>query len=131
MSESDEALLGIGPALEHQYLTLRQMVDVGELMLEPDAAARAARACQELKEKLAGHAQMAIHLSKRVDFGQCSEGWALSEKFSQKAKGTPLSLYEVLIKTQEILDNMSDTYLAAGRAYAEQERVNANKFSQN
>ena len=130
MLESDKELLGIGPALERQYLTLRQMVDVGELMLEPDAAARAARACQELKQKLAEHTDTAMHLSRKVDFGQCNEGWALSEKFSQKAKGTPLSLYEVLVKTKEILDNMADTYLAAGRAYAEQERLSATKFSQ-
>ena len=105
------------------------MVDVGELMLEPGAAAHAAKVCQEMKEKLHGYAKQARELSKRVNFGECLEGWALSEKFYKKAAGTPKSAYEILLRAQEIMDNMAETYLAAGRAYEKQERRNAARFT--
>jgi len=106
------------------------MVDIGELMLEPDAAAKAVKACRELQEKLSDQITVAESLARKVDFGQCNEGNALSEKFFLKAKGTPTSLWEVLTKAYAILDNMAETYLAAGKAYADQESRNVDTFTQ-
>ena len=127
-SPFERAVIG-GQGWQDQGLTLREAVNVGELMIEPEAAGRAAQICRDLRDKLDGHAETARRLHQKVDFGQCLEGWALSEKFSRKAMGTPTSAYELIIRAQEILDNMAEMFEAAGRAYLEQERCITARFT--
>ena len=128
MMDPIERVIG-GQGWQEQGLTLREAVNVGELMIEPESAERAAQICRDLRSKLDGHAMLAMKLSRQISFGECLEGWGLSKKFSMKAAGTPNSAYEIIREAQKILDNMAEMYEAAGRAYTEQERLNSARFA--
>ncbi|GDY34080.1 hypothetical protein [Gandjariella thermophila] len=114
--------------LQQQSVNLRAAVDGGQLFINPDSAHKAAQACHDYAQqlrKLAGNAQQ---LSRRQNFGDCSEGNALAQKFALKAQGGPNSAWEVLDKAAEVVENLAKTYEDAGRAYQHAEESNAQSF---
>jgi hypothetical protein len=114
--------------LQQQSANLRAAVDGGQLFINPDSAQKAAQACRDYRDQLFSCALRAQQMSRRLDFGRCTEGTALSTKFADKAQGGPNSAVEVLQNAAAVLENMAQTYEDAGRAYQHSEETNAQSF---
>ena len=115
-------------AIEAHQLGLRKAVDAGLLSLEPGTAERAAAICREYRDDLEKFRNEARGLSYRQNFGDCWLGNDFGAAIQRKAQGTPTSAFELLGQAMEIVENLAQTYEAAGRAYRETDEDAAHRF---
>jgi hypothetical protein len=125
-------------ALQQNYVNLKGAVDSGQLMIEPDAAANAAKACNDQAAEFAKMQDRAARLAvnaKSLKLGGCIEGQAMATTFTNKANDgsgtTGSSAYALLGQAVEIMKNMAATYEAAGKMYHETDQGNARAFKRN
>lgn len=100
-------------AMQQQQTGLRAAVEAGTLWMEPDVAERTAVRC----EQQIGEFQMMIEKLRNLDrerkFGDNADGHAIAKAFNAAVTG-PDSVRGVLVNAQRVLQNMADTYRAAG-----------------
>jgi hypothetical protein len=129
-----EGFAGVGSgiaALEQNYVNLKGAVDSGQVSITPDAATNAAKACRDQKRQfveLQLRAQNLSQYARSMKAGTCDEGTALRTTFSEKAQGGQNSAYDLFGKAIEIMENMAQTYEAAGKMYHETDQSNAQAF---
>lgn len=115
-------------ALEQNYVNLKGAVDSGQVMITPDAATNAAKACRDQKRSFVlfqSRAQGLAQHAQSLNMGACDEGTALRNTFRDKAQGPQNSAYDLFGKAAEIMENMAQTYEAAGKMYHETDQANA------
>jgi len=115
--------------LEAQSAQLSAAVASGGFRIEPEAATEAARACREFRDEIEKIVSHSFSLGRRLGFGRSITGEALAEKFALKASGDSNSLLPLLRRMQEILEDMAQSYEAAGRSYQNVEDANRQAFS--
>jgi len=115
-------------ALTQQQAGLKAAIDSGSLALEPGVAEKAAKICRDQIGELEQLKFDVEQLGTRLPFGDCEVGNQLSAKFALKAKGGPNSIYDVLVQSQQVLENMARNYEAAGRMYHQVEQDSAAAF---
>lgn len=116
-------------SLEAQSAQLSAAVASGGFRIEPEAATDAAKACRDFIDEIDDLLQETYTLGRRLGFGENNVGEALAEKFAQKASGDSNSLLPLLRRMQEILEEMAQSYEAAGRSYQNVEDANRQAFS--
>lgn len=124
------AALGIA-AMEQNYVNLKGAVDSGQVSITPDAATNAAKACRDQKREFVAlqlKAQNLSQFARSMKAGDCGEGTALRTTFSEKAQGGQNSAYDLFGKAIDIMENMAQTYEAAGKMYHETDQTNAQAF---
>lgn len=122
-----QAATGAAAAARTQ-LGIRQQVDAGMLSMEPGTAEKVAAAYTKMADGLLEDARNASLLAEPVNFGQCNEGQALSNKFATKADGAPNSAVDVIRAYEKIYRNMAETVLEAGRRYSQTDEGNRAAF---
>jgi hypothetical protein len=118
-------------ALQQNYVNLKGAVESGQLMIEPDAAANAAKACRDQQvefQKLQLRAQGLAQHVRGVNMGQCNEGTGMRKTFANKAQDDQNSAYNLFGKAIEIMGNMAAAYEAAGKMYHDTDQGNAQAF---
>ncbi|MGW9565187.1 hypothetical protein GS894_07045 [Rhodococcus hoagii] len=96
----------------------------GNLLLEPNVAARCAQRCGDLVDELKRLQVRAIRLHKVEGLGHLPSGIALASKFGRKASGGEYSLDQALIDHIAEVEQMRDVFLAIENRYAAAEEVN-------
>ncbi|GGM32746.1 hypothetical protein GCM10012275_00180 [Longimycelium tulufanense] len=114
--------------LRQQYAGLRTAVESGGFRVEPQAATDAAKACRDFKDQLDIVMRQAWRLARVNGLGESNIGRDLAQKFVKKADGTPDSLVPIVRQAQDILENMAQTYEAAGRSYQQTDEANRQAF---
>ncbi|MFW0783849.1 hypothetical protein AAFP35_04960 [Gordonia sp. CPCC 206044] len=120
-----------------QFTDLNQAVDSssssvadGDLFLEPEAAANAARACAQLIDGLKNAANQVGRVSRIEGLGAYGSDKKLRDQRLQlKGTGTEDSLDKLLAKHIESVTKLRDLYIAAGRAYQDTEFEGKQKFA--
>lgn len=110
--------------MQQQQFGLRQAVDSGQLSIAPEAATNAAKACRDQKDRIDDKLVVLGRYFEQSGYGACGEGAQLQAKMATKFR----QAHELLRKEQEILENMAQTYEAAGRHYQETEHAQADAF---
>lgn len=110
---------------QSEWTALKAAAGAGELRFEPVAAERCAQVCQEAADKIEDLLRMAQNLAYVEGFGDTNAGRALAGKFKSKAD----EARTVLLAHRQVLWDMRDTYRAAGKAYAEAEAANQDRFT--
>lgn len=108
-----------------EWTQLKAAATRGELRMEPGTAEAAAGHCNDMIAKLTVHIREAHFLVMQAGFGDCLIGNQLMKKFNDKATGPTNSIVSLLQQHQDVLRQMADTYLEAGRAFRAQEQANA------
>ena len=126
------AALGV-EALRQNYVNLKGAVDSGQVMIKPDAAANAAKACRDQRDKFAKFQITAQQMGNKVahvNMGDCEEGHQLRDQLHTKALGPDGSgsAYSLFGQAADIMDKMASTYEAAGKMYHETDQANAQAF---
>ena len=111
-------------ASQSDWTALKASAGAGELFFEPGAAEECAKACEDAIAKIERHLQMARQLSFVDGFGSPSEGQQLAAKFKRKAD----EAVEVLQAHKAVLQDMRDTYRAAGKAYVDGDVGSSDRF---
>ncbi|GGF99892.1 hypothetical protein GCM10007304_12250 [Rhodococcoides trifolii] len=99
------------------------------LSIEPGAAETCADAWREYGDKLRDLKYQASRFVRLDAFGTLPSGQLLGNKFLQLAVGSDRSFASVIQQHIDIADRMHETFLAAGRAYAETEAQNAERLT--
>jgi uncharacterized protein YukE len=118
-------------AMQQSYVSLKAAVDGGQVMIKPDAATNAAKACRDKRDRFVDFQTRAQGLAQRVqgiNMGGCDEGNSLRKTFHDKAQGGHNSAYDLFGQAAEIMENMAKTYEAAGKMYHETDQGNAQAF---
>jgi hypothetical protein len=122
-------------ALQQNYVNLKGAVDSGQVMITPDAAANAAKACKDQAAAFTVMQDRASRLAQGahgMKAGDCAEGQTMVTTFANKAHGGGgNSAYDLLGQAAKIMNNMADTYTAAGKMYQETDQDNARAFKGN
>jgi hypothetical protein len=128
------AALGI-TAMEQNYVNLKGAVDSGQVMITPDAATNAAKACRDQAATFLDMADRATRLSvnaRGMQLGDCAEGKSMVDTFVKKANAgtgeSGNSAYSLFVQAANIMKNMAATYEAAGKMYHETDQDNARAF---
>lgn len=103
--------------LAAQQQSLRAAVDAGRLRMEPGTAERAAGCCRAFAADLEDELPAVRELAEIDGFGECIAGRALRDAFRAKGEGTPTSAREIIREHQRVLEDLAQTFEAAGRAY--------------
>ncbi|WP_024799538.1 hypothetical protein [Nocardia sp. BMG51109] len=103
------------------------------IRLEPTAAQDCAKLCGDMLTKLDSAIGDAATLGTfKGGFGDGSvvpNAHDLAERYSDRADGGDSSLKHVLTKHREVVNDMMDTFIAAGRAYLTNENASAQALS--
>jgi hypothetical protein len=119
-------------AMQQSYVSLKAAVDGGQVMIKPDTATNAAKECRDLRDDFLVFQRRAQVMARHVlgiNFGNCDEGYSMRQALHDKAQGDrPNSAYNLFTKAAEIMENMAQTYEAAGKMYHETDQGNAQAF---
>lgn len=115
-------------AMQQQQTGLRAAVEAGKLWMEPDVAERAAVCCEQQITEVESIIDDLRELDRERKFGDNADGHAIARAFKDAAVTGPDSIKGVLLNAQQVLQNMADTYRAAGRAAAQAEDANQQMF---
>ncbi|MBF6181709.1 hypothetical protein [Nocardia otitidiscaviarum] len=103
---------------------LRERAQTGQLEFEPDVAYEAAELASEVIGELLALRLVAEQVETDLPLSNLSSGSALGSRFAMKGS----DLHRLLGRHIDILEDMVDTFIAAGRSYAAAEGENADIF---
>lgn len=108
---------------------ISNLVDAGELFLEPGVAERCAARCAELHGRLVELQQDAKGLASIDGLGHLPSGVALARKFEQKASGGEYPLDQALADHIIVVEQMQAVFEKIAATYAAAEESNAQRFT--
>ncbi|MET0132399.1 MAG: hypothetical protein ABW215_02285 [Kibdelosporangium sp.] len=97
--------------------TLRQDVESGQLLLDPEAGKQLRDMLARQLDQVDGWLAQARGLARRAPLGQHPVGDAMAAKFEERAGGGGTSLTAVFTSYREILQDTDDTVEEAMRRY--------------
>lgn len=103
--------------LDTQQRSIDTEVQGGRLAIGSEVAQRAAGLCRDHGARLRELRAEIDALGQPVSFGDCKVGEQLAAKFAAKAATGPDSLADLLTAAERIVDDLAQTYAAAGSAY--------------
>lgn len=105
------AALGVA-AMQQNYVNLKGAVDSGQVMITPDAATNAAKACGDQAAAFTDMQDRASRMAQgahSMKAGNCAEGQTMATTFANKARSDGNSAYDLLGQAAKIMNNMADT----------------------
>lgn len=95
------------------------------IRLEPQAAQDCAKLCGDMIEALTTAINDAESLADVQGFGDIANATALAQRYNDRATAGDSSLQYSLTKHRDVVSDMMETFIAAGRAYLVNEDASA------
>ncbi|MBH0777591.1 hypothetical protein [Nocardia bovistercoris] len=99
------------------------------IRLEPQAAQDCARLCGLMITELDKAINNTQSLTNVQGFGTIADATALAGRYNDRAATGDSSLKHSLTKHREVVNDMMETFIAAGRSYLENEHASAARLS--
>lgn len=125
MATGMEGLSNQADQLEGHSAGLRDAVDNGKLVMDPQAAERVAKVYEDKADDIQKQVSRAQRLLTNNTFGDCFTGHQLEQKFNEKVSGgaesaqsgggTEAALIPMLRKAEQILRDMAQAYQDSAR----------------
>lgn len=106
-----------------------ELVDTGELRLEPGVAEQCAQRCTELLGSMELLRTQALDLARIDGLGHLPSGVALARKFEQKASGGEYPLDQALAEYISMVEQMQSVFEKIAANYAATEEANAQSIT--
>ncbi|RVW02113.1 hypothetical protein [Rhodococcus xishaensis] len=107
------------------WTELGELVDGGELYLEPGVAEKCAARCGQLREELMDLQRYAQGLARIDGLGHLPSGIALARKFEQKASGGDYALDQALGDHIAVVEQMQAVFEKIAARFGAAEEANA------
>ncbi|MGW1679971.1 hypothetical protein [Saccharopolyspora sp. NPDC002376] len=104
-------------AVAAQTNWVNQQVGAGKLALDPDAAEKAAKHCEEEAEALRRLFREARAITRVAGLGNYPDGKDLTHRFETKANDGEAGAMALIRQMQDELQKMADAYRAAAKDY--------------
>ncbi|MDA3627592.1 hypothetical protein [Saccharopolyspora oryzae] len=104
-------------AVAAQTNWVNQQAGAGKLALEPDAAERAAKHCEDEIRELRSLIQEARAIARIEGLGNYPDGQDLTHRFETKANDGGAGAFAMIRQMQDELQKMADAYRAAAKDY--------------
>ncbi|WP_067667219.1 hypothetical protein [Nocardia miyunensis] len=114
---------------DSEFDTLTKAAKGNYIRLEPQAAQDCAKLCGELITELNSAINNAKSLADVKGFGNIKNATDLAQRYDDRATGGDSSLQHSLTKHREVVSDMMETFIAAGRAYLKNENASAADLS--
>ncbi|MFC9897060.1 hypothetical protein ACFVMC_25525 [Nocardia sp. NPDC127579] len=99
------------------------------IRLKPDAAKECARLCGAMLTELDSAITEATKLADVKGFGTIADADALTKRYNDRATTGDSSLKYSLTKHREVVNDMMETFIVAGRAYLLHEQASADALA--
>ncbi|GAB2639964.1 hypothetical protein ACWDYH_08880 [Nocardia goodfellowii] len=114
---------------DSEFDRLTKAAEGKHIRLEPNAAQDCAKLCSDMVTQLNSAINNAKTLGNVKGFGDLPDATALAQRYSDRATNGDSSLEYALKKHVEVVNDMMDTFIAAGRAYLEHEKASADELA--
>ncbi|MDH6680284.1 hypothetical protein M2284_004510 [Rhodococcus sp. LBL1] len=111
------------------WSSIGELVDAGELYMEPGVAEKCAQRCAGLLDDLELMRTQALDLARIDGLGHLPSGVALSRKFEQKARGGAYSLDQALADHITVVEQMQSVFEKIAQNFTATEESNAQRFA--
>lgn len=108
-----------------EFERLTEAAEGNQIRLEDGAAKECARICGEMIDKLTAAINAADSLDDVQGFGNITNANDIAQRYNDRAADGDSSLKYVLTKHREVVGDMLETFIAAGRAYLVNEDASA------
>lgn len=110
-----EGLSNQADQLEGHSAGLRDAVDNGKLVMDPQAAERVAQVYEDKADELRRKRQRTDQMLADDVFGDCQIGKQLEQKFTEKVNDGKSGVVAILGKMENILNEMAQAYRDSAR----------------
>lgn len=110
---------------DSEFDGLTKAAEGNYIRLEPQAAKDCARLCGQMITELNSAINNAESLSNVQGFGNIANATALAQRYGDRATNGDSSLRHSLTKHRDVVSDMMETFIAAGRAYLVNEDASA------
>jgi hypothetical protein len=112
-------------AISGQTQWMNQQVSAGKLALDPEAADKAAKRCEEEIEALRGLLRNAQALAMVKGLGDYPDGQQLAKRFQDKASDPDAGVVKLIRDMQDELQKQADAFRGAAKDYRATDEQNA------
>ncbi|MGW3467695.1 hypothetical protein ACWDKQ_04320 [Saccharopolyspora sp. NPDC000995] len=112
-------------AIAAQTQWINQQVGAGKLTLDPEAAEKAAKRCEDERESLRTLFTQARAIARVAGLGSYPDGQQLAKRFEDKANDPQAGAFALIRQMQEELKKQADAFRAAARDYRATDEQNA------
>lgn len=123
----DGALKSLGE-VKQQSKWINEQSSAGNLRLDPEAAEKAAKVCEDEAEELWNMSQRAQAIERAEGLGSYPDGQALKTRFEQKASDPDAGAVPLLAEMQKELQNLADSFRQAAKDYRTTDEQSADDF---
>lgn len=123
----DGALKSLGE-VKQQSKWINEQSSAGNLRLDPEAAEKAAKVCEDEAEELRTVTQEASAIERVQGLGDYPDGKSLTERFEQKASDKDAGALTLIRQMQDELGNLAESFRKAAKDYRTTDEQAADDF---